>query len=588
MPWVHSIFYDGLPMFTLRSHRLRRGPYALAASDGLSSRLAWPIVAIVIVAGLLLLARGFLRWIGSSNVVQRSAVILTVQPGGPVNVAIEGGSLKRAEDSLKLYEGDRIETGAGGRAKLDYFDGSVGYLDELSVLSVEESSRGSEQSSMHQSLSMGGMWMKTSDAASLSGSLLTTISTSGYTAVIPTNAEVIVRNRSLLVFAADGPGVSVQPSSGIDGIIIGEGQQWDLPENAEAEDDLYAYRSRLSPEADKLALVVRARTAAEGKSSKQPSAPARPSGPLSVTLPRTDSVVAGDTVRVEGIVDASVQQVRINGYQAMIDVQGGTFSQELSIGAEESFRIHVEAIDVDGVVIAEEQLVVKHARAEGAPAPLILEPATSGSTYRTQDAELLITGTAAKNVEAIMVNDYRLQLYEPGSGRWSYLASTALGNLKPGSNVYDVIAIDASGAKSPPSRITILLEDGQSGVVDSSAGAQQSSGATQAQIDDETLLPSNEPLAPGVLRITGPSTSSPFMTGSGELLLEGVTSAKTASMWVNGYRLRLYLPGKTTWNYIASASLGTLKRGDNAYAITARNEKGEVLDRMSYTIQYVP
>ncbi len=59
-------------------------------------------------------------------------------------------------------------------------------------------------------------------------------------------------------------------------------------------------------------------------------------------------------------------------------------------------------------------------------------------------------------------------------------------------------------------------------------------------------------------------------------------------MWVNDYSLRLFKPGKTTWNYIASPDLKNMKVGKNTYVITSRNAKGEVLDKMTYEIEYRP
>jgi len=76
-----------------------------------------------------------------------------------------------------------------------------------------------------------------------------------------------------------------------------------------------------------------------------------------------------------------------------------------------------------------------------------------------------------------------------------------------------------------------------------------------------------------------------MLSGTGlELLIEGSVPPGTQSMWVNDYQLRLYSPGKTFFNYIASTALNTLKRGENPYVIVARDKEGMILDRMTYTI----
>lgn len=582
-------------MFTLRSHRQRRGPYALAPGEEQPGRWFRVIAVLVALALVLYAARGFWRWIGSGNVVQRAAATMTVEQGGPVSFAIEGGTLRRAEDSLKLAEGDRIETGAGGRARLALFDESTAMIDESSTLVLEESAKGSEASTIRLDLTMGGLWMSTSDASTLSGTILRSVTTPAFEATVPNNAEVIIRSRSVDVFAADGLGVEILADGASDPIFIGEGQHWELPADTDVSGDLYALRKPLAADAATQTLVVRARNAvAVTEPGDGPASPTT-SEALTITAPRDKATIAGATVRVEGRVGPAVTRVRVNGYQAALDTEARTFTQDLAFDDETPFILHTEAIDADNVVIAEDQRSVTRdaTAAAAAAAPTITEPAAGGSTYRTQASELIIKGTAPKETEGIIVNDYRLQLYEPGSGTWSYLANTELGNLKSGTNTYDVVAIDALGGRSAPVRITILVEEGASGVVGSagsaaSVGTTASTSSAPAVIEDETTLPNNAPLTPGIIAVTAPSPESPATTGSGETLIEGTTSAQTDSMWVNGYRLRLYLPGKTTWNYIASTQYSTLKRGNNTYRIVARNAAGEILDTKEYVMVYEP
>ncbi len=51
----------------------------------------------------------------------------------------------------------------------------------------------------------------------------------------------------------------------------------------------------------------------------------------------------------------------------------------------------------------------------------------------------------SKQTQSIWVNDYRLQLYRPGSAAWNYVASTELRTLKRGQNSYVVTARDGEG-----------------------------------------------------------------------------------------------------------------------------------------------
>ena len=93
---------------------------------------------------------------------------------------------------------------------------------------------------------------------------------------------------------------------------------------------------------------------------------------------------------------------------------------------------------------------------------------------------------------------------------------------------------------------------------------------------------------PGTLAVTGPAAGTQFTATGSEFLLEGTTPKSTASVWVNGYKLQLYTPGKTFWNYIAKVEFKTLKVGTNVYKIVARNAKDEILDVLEYTVTYNP
>jgi hypothetical protein len=108
-----------------------------------------------------------------------------------------------------------------------------------------------------------------------------------------------------------------------------------------------------------------------------------------------------------------------------------------------------------------------------------------------------------------------------------------------------------------------------------------------AQVD-ETSLPQNDPLRPGTLAVTAPMPGAQYTATGSEFLLEGTTIKETASVWVNGYKLQLYTPGKLTWNYIAKTDYGTLKRGTNVYRIVSRNAEQQILDVFQYTVTYNP
>lgn len=560
--------------------RIRRGPYALATPSALP-RLASTILVVCII-GLVLFFTGrlILRFFGAGNQLERSSVLLIVEARGAVNVSLEGGAVQRADDSLKLYAGDRVSTGGGAHASMLFFDGGRGRLEQQTDVSIDENARGSEQSAIELTVHRGTLFFQSPTQKAFSGSVTRTIHAGPLTLTLPAATELIVDSEgSLQVWRADGLGVSVAAQGHDDTILIGEGQRFTLPPNAERGADLYAFREPLVTLAPENSFLTESRSAAAQTKPVAPGEAPVNEDILSISEPIEGAKVSGSTVLVLGTMNTAVAQVRVNSYPAVLDRVQGTFRQELSLTDEAQMPITVEALDAQGLVLLQmRRTVVREITIPESPA--ISFPAKDGQTYRTSAAELEIRGSAPAGAAGVLVNDYRLQLFKPGSRTWSYLASTDLGNLSAGKNVYVVTTIDASGNRSAPVTLTILLEEGPEGVV-----ADAGTAAGDLVVTPEAL-PDNAPLKPGTLTVTGPTPGTMHTATGGELLIEGTTDGATASMWVNDYRLQLYNAGKTTWNYIAKTEFRNLKKGKNVYRIVARNEKSEVLDTLYYVVNY--
>jgi hypothetical protein len=302
---------------------------------------------------------------------------------------------------------------------------------------------------------------------------------------------------------------------------------------------------------------------------------------ITVEVPTDGQTVSGSTVRVQGKVGARIERVRVNGYPASIDRSQGTYSQELAMPSTNTFTIRVEALDRTGVVVEQQERTVKPASAGTAPGPIIVSPGKNGEIVRTAADEVEIRGTAPTGTTAIYVNDYKLMLFRLGDPDWSYLASKRFDNLKDGDNIFNVVTEDSSGARSAAATITIVV--GENGPT-TPAGAASSA---PAQVS-ETTLPNNAPLKPGTLAVTAPTPGNSATHSGTGFLLEGTTIPETASVWVNGYQLKLYSPGKTFWNYWATAAFGTLRPGTNTYRIVSRDKDNQILDVFTYTVEYTP
>jgi ABC-type transport system substrate-binding protein len=80
-----------------------------------------------------------------------------------------------------------------------------------------------------------------------------------------------------------------------------------------------------------------------------------------------------------------------------------------------------------------------------------------GKDWKTTNDRVTITGTAPKNAKMIMVDDYELKKFVPGDPGWSYVASVAFDNLKPGDNIYKVYAVDSGDEKKMIDAIKITF-----------------------------------------------------------------------------------------------------------------------------------
>jgi len=549
----------------------------------------WLTLIAVIV--LVYLAGSWLfKALGFGGSVERYPATVTVEEQGIVSVTLEGEESKRAENGMKLFPDESISTGPTGNAALTFFDGTQTRLDHQSDLSIVKSNRGEEESAIDLSLSQGQLWILTPSVRTFTGAITRTVHTPLLSLSIPSGTELSVGPRTITVYAADGAGVTVSAEDR-DPVVVGEGQTFSVPDNVTTlDDDLYAYRTatKIGPTPDFILdsrEMIGMRTAPGIRTGSGET--------LSVTSPVSGSEATGTTVVVRGSVNSTVDSVTVNGYPAVLDELSRTFSQEIALPANstEDFIVRIQALSEEGDVLDEEQRSVKRksATAPTTESPTVTQPAKTGETYRTNATEIVVRGTSPRGAVAIYVNDYKLQLFDPAKGTWSYLATVALGNLKPGTNTYDVVSEDASGLKSAPARLTIVYgEDQQPGVVpSSSAGGATSSMASKPVVDPSTL-PKNDPLTPGVIELRGDAAKEGFTaTGTG-FLLEGVTSTATASVWVNDYQLQLFKAGNRYWNYLANAQIGTLKAGSNTFKIVARNEKGEILDIKEYTVTYTP
>lgn len=563
----------------LTHYRRRRGIYPLAAPRPVFPRR---LVATAVFAAVFLyfFGPGLLRIFGFGGPIERLAAVMSVEGRGGVNVMLEGKDSKPAENAMKLYAGEKLSTGGNAHASLRFPDGTLARLDQNTELTITDNAR--EKGGMRVALSLdrGSMWVLVPEGT---GASVHTVTSPGLTFALPADTEAVLSPSSIAVLSAAGQGITVTLAKR-PAVFVGEGQELSLPADAlaQAKTDLYAYRSPLAATVLQSALLTESRDLLVNGASSGAVAPAPDDGVLTLRKP-ADGDTVGATVSVAGTTGPKVAAVKVNGYAATLDPDTHAFSQDVAVPDNEtSFDIRVQALDENQNVLEEEHRVVKKGATTAAlavPSPEITGPAKTGETYRTSQAELVIRGNSPREAVAMYVNNYKLQLFNPAKGTWSYLASLSLGNMKAGTNTYDVVAEDDKGRKSNPARITIEQGTGEEGVV-------AAAGTSSIAPANPVTLPTNDPLAPGTLKVTGDAAQMGFVaTGTG-FLLEGTTSPQTAAVWVNNYRLQLYKPGATFWNYLASPQLKTLQTGSNVFRVVARDGDGKILDKIDVTVEY--
>ncbi len=556
-----------------------------------------PRVIARIVIGLLVL---WIAWylvtkvlaLFDDSIGMRSAVLLTVRGSSDnVQVSLQGGEWQHGESSLKLYAGDAVAVRGNADVLVTMFDGSRARLNQGSDVLVEKSDKTDHGTSAYSlKIRSGRLWLATPTTVSFSGAITRTVSTSNFIATFPENTQALVSSQIVTVLKAGDLGAFLDLSQIKRGaaLYVGEGQYFSLTDDGKkaiaSGGNPYDERDPITPQmlkddflATSYALLSQA--AITSGQTKSASGTELEIGDLKMSSPENHTHIKAKTAKVSGEVSSRVALVLVNGQNVPIH-KDLSFSVDMSLTKDPTTALHIEAQDAQGIMLEAADLSVFNDYQPVVAAPRIKSPVGSGETLKTSLKEIEITGEAPAGTSQVVLNDYKLQLFKPGDKTWSYLASTALGNLVVGKNTFTVYTLDADGNKSQTRMITIEF---------SLTAPPVGTGATVSSASSsEPPLKQNPPMLPGTLEVSSPTTGAAAITPLSELSIIGSTSSETNSISVNGYTLSLYQPGSTSWKYIASTTLSTMKRGRNVYRIVSRNKDGEILDVLEYTITYQP
>ena len=515
---------------------------------------------------------------------------------------------QNAPDKIYLYRGEKFKTGTDGRATFTFFDQSIMRLNTNTEVSFTSLKKKNDTHEIEIELVKGDAWAKVERITNPSSSFgittdLITIDTRGGAFAISGPGTVymmegtaqigikydddVIKTYNLGVgqqFLADAEKAqAIEKGDDVEVIFALSDQfkrtnwyRWNIKKdgavNAFEESDL--------DETDDEAVGTQDPASQDEEEDDTEEDLANVGRVVYVTDPSKNFETNKSTITIKGNFDADkINAVYVDGAKATVTGAGKWSVASVKLGFEGENEITIEAEELDGAKTTLDPLVVVYDKT--APdMPVFIDPGANDETVEIEDIEQIIEGTASKDTAALIVNDYRLTKYVPGSKEFTYFAKTVYGNLEVGDNEYKAIAEDKAGNQSEPAIITLTLtQEVADNADEESVGTQDPASDT----DEEEELP--QASSSGGVEITDPNNGESFTTSETEFEIIGTVPESTAKVEVNNYPLSLFKLGDTTFKYRAYVSIGNLKIGEkNTYTVKAYDEDDKLLGEASITI----
>ena len=527
-------------------------------------------------------------------------VFLNIENGSAKAMTVGKSEWKNVPDAINLYSGEKLKTGPDGRATLTFSDKSIIRLDRSTEVELIQLKKKNDINTIKIALKKGKIWSKIEtinnpDSSFEINSDLVTIDSKGGNIAVSSPATVYVIDGSAQVNIKYNDEI-------IKTVNVGVGQQFDinsekisrLNEGLEVE-LIYAlsdsfktsvwYRWNAKKDGAITAFEESDDTVVneeeitdeiDNSDNISDDEVVNVDRLISIIKPSQNSSTNKSIISLSGVYDSdSVKSVYIHGKKANITGVNKWQINEVKLAIEGKNNLKVEAENAEGVKTELEDFVITYDNT--APSmPQISDPGSNDDTITIQDIEQIITGTVSKDTYAVIVNDYKLSKYVPGSKKFEYYAKTAYGNLEVGDNEYIVYAEDKAGNQSKPATITLTLEQE---VIDDSVETTEDESSDS---DSEESLTS---LSEGGVTITSPNNGKSFSTSDTEFEIKGAVPVGTAKVEVNNYTLGLFKEGDSTYKYSAKSSFKNLIIGKkNTYTVKAFDKNSKLLGSATITI----
>lgn len=471
------------------------------------------IFAIIIAIWLLMKLWGFLADLTNGN-LDESAQIFIVD--GKAQVESFGNEdFSPLFSGQVLLEGDRIRTLTDSRAVIKIFEDTEIRLDESTDLTLSLIEKSGDDYSVNVKVNAGDVWVNRRGEVDLKSNLVVasnylSVTTSGTVFAIHSGLPEAVRiiDGQVLVDV-----VSIDGET-LDSINLGVGQELLL-----TADSLEAFMRRETPsvldavdasfqqsewyewntEEDANPTEFAVDPALDGDSNveiddstgddTEVDEPVEVEPEIDapvITSPVNRSTVSDETVYIEGSAPDGAEKIVVTSFE---EGKAVPYVLKAFQPGDSTWRYIATYDSGDGnLVVGENTFEVVAIDAEGnesdaakvvftyeidaettevdAPsdltAPRVTEvnDETVGSKYvlPSDESRAVIIGSVGTWAQSVTVNGFKLTLYKPYSGSFSYILSTEFSNLEKGDNVLEIVATDADGNKSPAGEFVVNWE----------------------------------------------------------------------------------------------------------------------------------
>ncbi len=569
------------------------------------------LIVAIIIAGWKTLNKVFIQ---SNMDTNTERVLLSIENGSAKAMMKEKSEWETVHNGIYLYKGEKIQTGSDGRVSLTLFDQSIVRLDNNSEVDFTQLKQSGEQNNIELSLAEGQAWSKIektlnpASGFSISTDIINVSSGGGVIAmqypgtvyVMEGEAKVDIKFNDKVIktvnvgvgqeFIADADKIS-DINDGLDATLIYaiddsfKTSPWYLF-NMKKDGSISAFEEPGTTSGENTANGTEGETGTTESTGVNPETSATTptteettttatttlagDETVSISSPAAKSYTNKSSITVSGVLDPSkVSAVYIDGKSATVSGSNWKASG-VALTVEGLNKLTVEAEDATGNKMSLPSLEVYYDTTPPAT-PQFKEPGKNDDKVELDSVEQIITGSVSDDTYDIVVNDYKLGKYVPGSGEFTYYAKVSYGNLEVGDNEYTAYAEDKAGNKSDEAKITLTLKQ-------ETLDASKTQGSTS-----EESLPSSS--SSGGVKITSPNGGVSFTTSETAFDITGEVPATTAKVVVNDYQLTKFTEGDTTFTYKASSAMGSLEIGKkNTYTIEAYDKDDKLIGSASITI----